>query len=99
MGRKRKAGGEERRRGGRERGREKEEEEDEQDSAELSHSVKVSDRLRDTSKSVQHSSESLCADLWVPCRVFWVWFGPALDPNLVQNRRFPAGSLKVFGAL
>ncbi len=32
--------------------------------AELSHSLKVSDRRRNTPKSAQNRSESLCADLW-----------------------------------
>ena len=69
------------------------------DSAELSHSLKVSDRRRNTPKSVQNRSESLCVGLGVPCRIFWVWFDPALGPNPARNRRFPTGSLKVFGAL
>ncbi len=51
--------------------------------AELSHGLKVSDRRRNTPKSVQNPSESLCAGLWVPCRVFWVGFGPALGRNPV----------------
>ncbi len=46
-------------------------------SAELSHSLKFSDRRRNTRKSGQNRSESLCAGLWSPCRVFWAWFGPA----------------------
>ncbi len=50
-------------------------------------------------KPVQNRSESLCAGSWVPCRIFWAWFGPALGPNPVRNCRFPAGSLEVFGAL
>ena len=58
-----------------------------------------SDRRRNTPKSGHNRSESLCAGLWAPCRVFWAWFGPALGPNPARNRRFPAGSLKVFGAL
>ncbi len=28
--------------------------------------------------------------------MFWVWFGPALDPNPARNRIFPAGSINVF---
>ena len=68
-------------------------------SAELSRSLKVSDRRRNTPKSGQNRSESLCAGLWVPCRIFWAWFGPALGPNPARNRIFPAGSLKVVGAL
>jgi hypothetical protein len=55
------------------------------------------------SKSAQHRSESLCAGLWAPCRIFWAGFGPAFGPasgpNPARNRRFLAGSLKVFGAL
>ncbi len=46
-------------------------------------------------ESVQNRSESLCAGLWAPCRVFWAWFGPALGPIPVRSRRFPAGSFKV----
>ena len=57
----------------------------------------VSDRRRNTPKSGQNRSESLCAR--TPCRVFWAWFGIALGPIPARNRRFPAGSLKVFGAL
>ena len=34
-------------------------------------SLKVSDRRRNTPKSGQNRSESLCAGLWAPCRVFW----------------------------
>ncbi len=63
-------------------------------SAELSHSLKVSDRRRTTPKSGQNRSESLCAGLWAPCRVFWAWFGFALGPVSVRNIRFPAGSLQ-----
>ncbi len=43
-------------------------------SAQLSR--KVSDRHRNTPTSAQNLSESLCAALWVPCRMFWAWFGP-----------------------
>ena len=68
-------------------------------SAELSHSLKVSDRRRNTPKSAQNRSELGCAGLWVPCRICWAWFGPALGPNPVRHRRFPAESLQVFGAL
>ncbi len=50
--------------------------------AELSHSFKVSDRR------LQKRSESLRAGLWVPCRVFWDGFGPALGPNSIRNPRF-----------
>ena len=69
------------------------------DSAELSHSFQVLNPGRNTPKSAQNRLESLCAGLWVPCRIFWAWFGPALGPNPARNRRFSAGSLKVFGAL
>ncbi len=41
-----------------------------QDSAELSHSLKVLDRRRNTPKLAQNRSESLCASLWVPFRIF-----------------------------
>ncbi len=68
-------------------------------SAELSHSSKVSDRRRNTLKLAQNRSDSLCDGLWVPCRVFWAWFGPALGSNPARNRRFPARSFKVFGAI
>ncbi len=50
-------------------------------------------------KLVQNRSESLCTGLWAPCRICSTRFGPALGPNPVRNRRFPTGSLKVFGAL
>ncbi len=40
----------------------------------------------------------MCAGLWVPCLIFSVCLGPALGPNLVRNRKFLAGSLKVVGA-
>ncbi len=65
----------------------------------VSHSLQVSDRRRNTTKSGQNRSESLCAGLGAPCRLFWAWFGFALGPSPGRNRRFPAGSLKVFGAL
>ncbi len=60
---------------------------------------KVSDRRRNTPESAHNRSESLGAGLWVPCLIFWAWFGPAFLPNPVRNQRFPAGSLKVFGTL
>ncbi len=60
--------------------------------------LKVSDHCGTTPKSGQNRSDSLCAGLWAPCLVFRAWFGPALVPNPVRNRRLPAGSLKVFGA-
>ncbi len=37
--------------------------------------------------------------MWVLCRIFGSWFGPALGSNPIRNRRLPAGSLQVFGAL
>ncbi len=55
-------------------------------SAELPHSLKVSDRRHNTPKSALNRSESLCSSLWAPCRIFW-------GPNPARNRRFPAGSL------
>ncbi len=64
-------------------------------SAELSRSLTVSDRRRNTTKSGKNSSESLCASLWVPCRIVGVWFGSALCQTLYRNRRSPAGSLTV----
>ena len=66
---------------------------------ELYHRLKVSARRRNTPKSAQSRSRSLCSGLWVPCRIFWAWFGPALGPNTAWNRSFPAGSLRCFGAL
>ncbi len=68
-------------------------------SAELLTVSQISDRSRNTPKSAQNRSESLCAGLWVPSRTFWAWFVPALGRNPARNRRFPAGSLKVVGAL
>ncbi len=41
-------------------------------SAKLSHSLNVSDHCGNTPKSSQNRSESLCAGLWVPRRVFGV---------------------------
>ncbi len=61
--------------------------------------AQTTDRRRNTPKSAQNRSESLSPGLSVPCRVFWAWFGAALGPKPVRNRRFPAGSLKVFRAL
>ncbi len=69
------------------------------DSAELSRSLKVSDRRRNTPKSGQNRSESLFAGVWAACRIFWAWFGAVLGPIPVRNRRFPAGSLTVAWAL
>ncbi len=67
--------------------------------SELSSSLEVSDRRRNTPKAVQIRSESLCAGLWVLCRIFWAWFGPVVGPNPARNRRLPDEFLKVFGAL
>ena len=67
-------------------------------SAELSHSFKVSDRRRNTQKSAQNRSESLCAGLRAPCQIFGLGLAQLLGPNPARNRRFPAGSLKVVGA-
>jgi hypothetical protein len=64
----------------------------------LSHLTVQKDRHRNTPKSAHNRSESLCAGLRVPCRIVWAWFGPALGPNPVRNRRFPAGSFRDFGA-
>ncbi len=66
------------------------------DSAEPSHNFTVSGRRRNATKTGKNRSESLCAGLWVPCRVFKPWFGAALGPNPIRNRRFPAGILKFF---
>ncbi len=57
----------------------------------LASSLEVSDRRRNTPKSAQNRSESLCAGPWVPRRVFWAW-SPSLGQNLARIRRFPAGS-------
>jgi hypothetical protein len=57
-------------------------------SAELSHSLKVSDLRRNTPKSAQTRSESLCAGLWVPCRIFLAWLRPAWGgPDLGPKSR------------
>ncbi len=56
-------------------------------------------RRRNTPKSGHHRSNLLSVGVRVPCRISWAWFGPALGPNPARCRRFPAGSLKVFGAL
>ncbi len=67
--------------------------------AELAHSLEDSDRRRNTPKSCHNRWESVCAGLWVSCRICWAWFGPALGPNPARNRGVPAGSSNVFGAL
>ncbi len=54
---------------------------------------------RRTPKSAKNSSESLCANLWVPCKIIWDWFGPTVDTNPARNRRSPAGAFTIFGAL
>ncbi len=59
----------------------------------------ISHRRRNTPQWAHNRSESLCAGLWVPCRIFLVWFGPALGPTPNRSRRFPAESLNIFGAL
>ncbi len=56
-------------------------------SAELSRSLKVSDRRRNTPKLAQNRSESLYAGLWAPCRVVWAWFGFALGPKIAIRIR------------
>ena len=58
--------------------------------------LKVSDRRRNKPKSIHKFSESLCAGLWVPCWLFWVWLGPVLGLNPARNLRFPAGSFNIF---
>ncbi len=70
-----------------------------QNLTELSHSSKFANRRRNTPKSDHNRSESLCAGLWVPCRVLRAWFGPACGPNPARSRRLLAGSLKFVGAL
>ncbi len=54
--------------------------------------MKFAYRRRNTTKSGQNRSESLGAGLWVPCRLFWAWFG-------ARKRRFPARSVKMCGPL
>ncbi len=67
--------------------------------AELSRSLEVSDRGRNTQKPVRNRSESVCAGLWAPLQVFLAWFRPVWGPNVAPSRRFPAEFLKMFGAL
>ncbi len=64
-------------------------------SAELSHSLKVSDRRRNTPKSDQNRSGSLCTGLWVPCQIFLAWIDPAVGQNPIRNPTFPARVLKI----
>ncbi len=63
-------------------------------SAELYHSLKVSDRGQNLPKLAQNGSESLCAAWWAPCRIFWARFGTAPGPNPIRNRRYQAGVLQ-----
>ncbi len=48
------------------------------------HRLKLPDRRRDTPESAQTRSESLCASLWVPCRIFWAWFCPTLGQIRIE---------------
>jgi hypothetical protein len=68
-------------------------------SAELSRSLKVLDRVRHTQKPVRNRSESVCAGLRAPSRALLAYFRPVWGPTWAPNRRFPAGFLKVLGAL
>ncbi len=68
------------------------------DMTELSHFLKVSDRRRSTPKSGQNHSESLCAGLRAPCRVFGACSGLAVARLEIEDPR-PGPSLRVFGAL
>ncbi len=66
-------------------------------SAELSHSLKV--RLVVETRRKRHRN---VRNRRVPvsgCRAGYFGLGLALSPNPVRNRRYPAGSLQVFGAL
>ncbi len=49
-------------------------------SAELSRSLKVSDRGRNTSKPVRNRLESVCAGLWAPPRAFLALLRPVWGP-------------------
>jgi hypothetical protein len=55
-----------------------------------------------SSKHAEIGAESfgiVVCGLRLTCLTFEAWFGPALEPHLVRNRRFPEGSLQVFGTL
>ncbi len=62
-------------------------------SAKLSHSSKVSDRRRDTPKSAQNLSESLCAGLWASC-LGLVW--PGFRPKSASKSKVSGRILKHF---
>ncbi len=70
-------------------------------SAELSHGLKVSDRRRNTPKSAQNRSVSLCADLWVPCLIFWASFRPKysskskISGRILKSFRGPLSSAEI----
>ncbi len=68
-------------------------------SAELSHSLEVSDRRRNTPKSGQNRSELVCASLWAPSADFWfgfVQFGTDLGPKSAISVRIPEnGSVRI----
>ena len=68
-------------------------------SAELSRSLKDSDRGRNAPKPIRNRSESVSAGLWEPPREFLAWSCPDRGPMRVPNRRFPAGFSKVSRAL
>jgi hypothetical protein len=68
-------------------------------SAELSHTLKVLDRGRNAQKPYHNWSESVRAGLWAPPWVLLAWLRPVWGPIWVQNRRVPAGFVKVLGAL
>jgi hypothetical protein len=57
-------------------------------SAELSHSLKVLGRGRNTQKPVRNRSESIRDSLWALPREFVAWFRPVGGPIWAPNRRF-----------
>ncbi len=67
--------------------------------SELSRSLKVLDRGRNTQKPARNRSESLCAGLRAPTRAFLAWFRLFRGPIRAPSRRFPAGFSGAFGAL
>jgi hypothetical protein len=56
--------------------------------------VEVSDRRRNTTKSGNDRSESLCAGLLSPCRIFWAWFGLSFRPKSGSKSKISGRILK-----
>ena len=56
--------------------------------------VQVSDRGRNTQKTVRNRLESVCAGLWAPSRVFWAWPRPVWGPIWVPTSTIPGRILK-----